>query len=54
MTRDEIIHMSYGCGNEIAGNVLSWLKAREKLKEKFHTENSTTCTERNGKPLYVI
>lgn len=48
MGRDEIIHMSYGCGKE-AGNVLSWLVVREKLKERFNTKNSSTCNERNGK-----
>lgn len=49
MTKDEIIHMSYGSGLMEAGNVLSWLEAREKLKGTFYTQNSSTCNERNGK-----
>ncbi|XP_078375556.1 uncharacterized protein LOC144658924 [Oculina patagonica] len=52
MGRDEIIHMSYGCGKE-AGNVLSWLVEREKLKKLFATQNSSTCNERNGPSLVV-
>ena len=48
MGKDEITHMSYGCGKEV-GNVLSWLVEREKLREPFDTKNSSTCNERNGK-----
>lgn len=49
MTRSEIIHLSYGCGTENAGNILSWLVAREKLKDTFQKDNPSTCIERNGK-----
>ena len=49
MTKDEIIHMSYGCGED-AGNVLSWLVAREKMKGTFYTEKSSICNQHNGEP----
>ena len=49
MTIDEIIHMSYGCGIENSGNVLSWLELQGRLKEKFHTKNSSTCIKHIGK-----
>ena len=47
MERDEIIHMSYGCGKN-AGNVLSWLVSREILNRTL-THSPSTCYERNGK-----
>lgn len=48
MERDAIIHMSYGCGKD-AGNVLSWLVAREILNGTLYTHSPSTCNERNGK-----
>ena len=50
MSRDEINHMSYGCGTESVGNVLSWMEMRQNMTEKScYLQNSPTCIERYGK-----
>ena len=50
MSRDEINHMSYGCGTENVGNVLSWMEMRQNMTEKScYLQNSPTCIERYGK-----
>lgn len=53
MERDEITHMSYGCGKE-AGNVLSWLVEKDKLKESFNTQKSYACNERSGRSREMV
>ena len=47
MTKDEIIHMSYGCSKD-EGDILSWVAVRKKMKEKFQEEKSSICNEHNG------
>lgn len=53
MERDEIIHMSYGCGKD-AGNVISWLVAREMPNGTLNTQSPSTCNEHNGKPRETV
>lgn len=47
MTKDEIIHMSYGCSKD-EGDILSWVAVRKKMKEKFQEEKSSICNEHSG------
>lgn len=52
MTKDEITHMSYGCGKD-DGDILSWVVVKKKMKGKFQEEKSSICNQHNGLTLVM-